>query len=355
MPESVLSKQIGPFTGGVWILVIGGGVVLAIFLRKGFGNASPQAMPIVVENVPLKGGNTTGGTGNPGSGSGGSTGDVPINRIDPDQLVPPVRVPPVVPPVAGPKPNPLPLPKPIPPPPAVKPKPTITLFTAVPAQITLGQTVLLTWATTGADAISLTRPAGMTYVSANGSTFAKPGLVGTFTYTIGARNTSGTVTKSVQVTVKGAGASPPLPSSSNVPGGYSTTCDLGMGPIPADHPADNDAAIVAWMNSYMLGADRGRGRALAWVVEGIGDAKLQSYAKFVANPLSWPYINTRRRTRGLRALTTSQFQALSAAITAQAKTGRDAFPDHFVLGLWNTYHIPYLCRNSPRNTQARLV
>lgn len=344
MAESILKKQIGPFTGGVWILVIGGGVVLAIFLKKGFGGGTPKAVPIVVENVPLKGGATYGGNTPPSVGGdtvgGGTTkppGPTPITPPTPGPTKPPAPPLPVLPPK-----------------PAVGIKPTIGLFTALPARVTVGQTVTLAWSTLYADRVQLVRPAGREIVPARGSTFAKPGIPGTLTYTLTADNKFGMAEKSVQVVVTPAPSNPPgLPPQNDVPGGYPSSC-VGVLNPPSDHPGDSDSQIVYWMDHYMLGKDRGRGRALAWAVEGQGDAKLQSYARYVSNPLTWGYINGKRRTRGLRALTKDQFGALSAALTAQARSGRDSFPDSFVLGLWHAYHTPYLCRNSPRNTQSRV-
>ena len=61
MAEDFIKKKIGPFSGGVWIIVVVGGVGLAILIKKGIGGGGgqPQNLPILVENVPLKGGRDT--------------------------------------------------------------------------------------------------------------------------------------------------------------------------------------------------------------------------------------------------------------------------------------------------------
>lgn len=51
---SFIEKQYGPFTGGVWIVVIGGGIVLAIVLRRAFaGGGQAKTEPaVVIEDLP---------------------------------------------------------------------------------------------------------------------------------------------------------------------------------------------------------------------------------------------------------------------------------------------------------------
>ncbi len=55
MAENFIAKKIGPFSGGVWIVVLGGGIGLAFLIKRGMGGGSaPAAQPILVENIPQR-------------------------------------------------------------------------------------------------------------------------------------------------------------------------------------------------------------------------------------------------------------------------------------------------------------
>jgi hypothetical protein len=59
MAENFIHKKIGPFSGGVWIVVVGGGIGLAFLIKRGMGGGSaPAQSPILVENIPQR---TSGG------------------------------------------------------------------------------------------------------------------------------------------------------------------------------------------------------------------------------------------------------------------------------------------------------
>ena len=77
-------------------------------------------------------------------------------------------------------------------------KPTISSFTASPSSITKGQSSTLSWATSGATSISIV-PGTFTSTAASGSTSLSP--TETTTYTLRAKNSAGTVTKTVKVIV----------------------------------------------------------------------------------------------------------------------------------------------------------
>lgn len=95
MAEGFIEKKIGPFSGGVWIIIVAGGIGLAIVIKKGMGGGGGEAnQPILVETVPLK-------------KSGGATSDNDPTKPD---KVPPPSIPMPLPP----KPSPLPVPQPVP-------------------------------------------------------------------------------------------------------------------------------------------------------------------------------------------------------------------------------------------------
>jgi hypothetical protein len=87
-------------------------------------------------------------------------------------------------------------------------KPTISSFKASPSSITKGQSSTLSWATSGATSISIV-PGTFTSTAASGSTSVSP--TETTVYTLRAKNSAGTVTKTVKVIV----TAPPKPMISS--------------------------------------------------------------------------------------------------------------------------------------------
>lgn len=84
MADNFLHKQIGPFSGGVWIAVIGGGIGLAILIKKGIGGGgNQQGQPILVETVPLR------------KGGGATSDNDPSIPPKQDPRVPPPQQPPI--------------------------------------------------------------------------------------------------------------------------------------------------------------------------------------------------------------------------------------------------------------------
>lgn len=85
--------------------------------------------------------------------------------------------------------------------------PVITSFAASPASINAGASSMLSWASTGADSISIT-PGTFTATSASGSLSVSP--ASTTTYSLSATNATGMVTATATVTVSAAGTGGPL-------------------------------------------------------------------------------------------------------------------------------------------------
>lgn len=84
---------------------------------------------------------------------------------------------------------------------AAQTKPSITSFTASPANITKGASSKLSWVTTGATSLAIT-PGTFTSTSASGSTTVSP--TATTTYTLTATNSAGSVTATAAVTIVAA-------------------------------------------------------------------------------------------------------------------------------------------------------
>jgi hypothetical protein len=83
-----------------------------------------------------------------------------------------------------------------------KPKPTISSFTASPANIVSGSSSTLNWTTTGATSLAIT-PGTFTSTSASGLTSVSPTV--TTTYTLTATNASGSTTSTAKVTLTASG------------------------------------------------------------------------------------------------------------------------------------------------------
>jgi len=350
MAESVLTKKIGPFSGGVWLLIIGGGVGLALILKRGFGGGTPQAMPIVVETVPLKpvatppasppiggpvGGPVGGPAGGPKAGGEKSSTKPPVKP----PTTPPTR-PPVTPPANPPIRPPITPPRPI-----IPQKPTIILFTALPATITIGQSVTLTWSIIGAKKVVLTRPAGPQDVGSTGTAIAKPGVVGKLSYKLTATNDVGATEKTVVVTVNPAGAA----DGKNIPGGFSGTCPT-TGPVPPDYAQRRGQSIAVYQD---------RRTKTGWAIFNLGYAgDIFGINIWLANPLNYAILNRVRDSRGLRALTAGEIASLKTdvAVIAGSLNGKEnKLTNVQIMSLWDKWNTPYLCTNFPRNTQVRLT
>lgn len=138
---------------------------------------------------------------------------------------------------------------------------------------------------------------------------------------------------------------PPQPPKPNpaVPGGFEVNCN-GVMPRPNDHPGTN---IGPWIRGYVNGEERGRQRAIAWSIEGIGLSKFIDIAQKVAYKENWPQINATRRTRGLKPLPEAAFHQLNYTLNQRAGLGlrkeTQILDDTFLNHLWFTYHVPYLC------------
>lgn len=276
-----LAKQYGPFNGITWIGIIGGGVVLAIVLRRSFGGVTPEAKEPTATDTDRLG--LPGTTYHPPQ-SGGS-----------DQPTPPSSLP-------------IPIPSPRPAAPA---KPVTQPVLPNPAN-------------------PHNCPPGFHWSDIAGKC------------------------------LQNAGPPPPPPPpkiptpAQDIPGGFPADC-TGVASLPPDFPGAN---VVAWIKASANPAQRS-GKALGWSVGGqetpLTPGKLQAMKIAISSEGSWPLINAQRRGRGLRALSRQTFVALRNDVINQAKTGRDAFPDTFIQHLWDTYYMPYVCRNSPASSYVRLV
>lgn len=118
---SFLEKEYGPFTGGVWVVIVVGGVGLAFFIRKSMGSGSGSdaktepLLAIETQTAPRV-------FGDVGQYGGGSSIENPPNQAPPQ--VPPTtpKTPDKPPVIIGYDPKPRPAPKPTPAPaPAVPP------------------------------------------------------------------------------------------------------------------------------------------------------------------------------------------------------------------------------------------
>jgi len=342
MPESVLTKKIGPFTGGIWLLVIGGGVGLALILRKGFGGGQAATMPIVVETVPLK--RETAPVGGPVDGPIGGPPKKPDGSV---VSRPPVPLPPVTKPLPPKPPVPLPpVTKPLPPKPPRAVRPIIITFAVTPQAITLGQSFTILWATSGSEKVVLKRPAGDQDVARSGTAIAKPGKTGQLSYTLTATNSAGSTTKTTTVTVRPSGGGA---AKKDIPGGFSGTCPT-TGPIPPDYQQRKAQGIARYQE---------RRTKTGWALFNLGyGGDINGINVWLSNPLNYAVLNRVRDTRGLRALTVDEINTMRADVAAvvQSINGKEnKLSNEQIMRLWEKWNTPFLCANSPRNTQTRVT
>lgn len=149
---------------------------------------------------------------------------------------------------------------------------------------------------------------------------------------------------------------PPVPPVS-VPGDVPTSCE-GVWGLPNGHPGPGDQAFIAWYKGYTLGERRGRWLAMNWALIG-QNSPLPTTLYFQRQ--YWPEINRTRRKRGLRALTTVEFEAFDSEIQAAFRAGggnpdvNKVLTDQVLLSLWNKYHVPYMCGAGFRAPNQRLT
>lgn len=355
---SALAKQYGPFNGITWLGVIGGGAALAYFLRKSFSGGSKAPTEQVTTDTRQALGlpgttyhqDTSGPVGDQGApisgdtktpGTGGSTAPSPTKPPSTPAPKPGLPPPPAKPPTT---------PAPVVKKPMVSGVKTPTVAQGGQAIFTGSALSLVNKVTFGGYISLAVTHSGDTQMSVTVPPTTKVGPQAVVVFYSG-----GTVTAPTIIITAKAGTAPATPApkpGNDIPGGFPADC-TGVFSPPRDHPGAN---VIAWIHSSNNPSQRA-GEALAWAVGGqttaLTPSKLQAMKSAINLTATWPLINAQRRTRGLRPLSHQMFVSLQGEITAQAKSGRDAFPDGFVQHLWDTYHMPYLCTNRPANSGSR--
>ena len=291
---SFLEKDIGPFSGGVWLLIIAGGAGLAFVIKRSMGSGGSSEtkteplLAIETQTAPRVFGDVGQYGGSGGSSDSGEAGTPLVNPPSPKPVVPPMQPEPHkgppggIPGYPGPRPR-----QPAPPP---SPTPAPAPKTPAPKPVPPPKNV----------------PA------------------------------------------------PKTPAPDNIPGGYPADCQ-GVIAFLTDYPSTS-AEMLTELHKSKNPAQRA-GMYLGWTIGGVGSApiptKLQAANTYVANRANWATINRIRRTRRLRAMTSAEFAEMSAQIAAQATSHRDAFPDTFLAAMWDRWYTPFICRNSPRRLGAK--
>src|ERR1700722_5278495 len=173
-------------------------------------------------------------------------------------------------------------------------KPTISSFTASPSSITKGQSSTLSWATSGATSISIV-PGTFTSTAASGSTSVSPTV--TTTYTLRAKNSAGTVTKTVKVTVtvppkpmiSSFKASPPRildGSSSTLSLATTNTTSITISPGGFSSSSETGSVSVSptATTTYTLTASNANGTKTAVLTVTVVTASQLKIDSFVAKP-----------------------------------------------------------------------
>lgn len=188
--------------------------------------------------------------------------------------------------------------------------PVIAAFETTSPVITSGQPVTLQWDVTGVNAVSISPDVGT--VPAGGRKEVSPGE--TTTYTLVARNVSGSVSKSVTVTVRGA---PPAITSFrvdpasiftgqsaamqwNVAGSTAVSIEPEVGAVP---PGGTRNVSPGYTTKYVLTASNGAGNSTASASLTVTPSKVPIVTTFSASPaaisagepstLSWDVIGAK--------------------------------------------------------------
>ena len=173
-------------------------------------------------------------------------------------------------------------------------KPTISSFTASPSSMTKGQSSKLSWVTSGATSISIV-PGTFTSTAASGSTSVSP--TETTVYTLRAKNSAGTVTKTLKVTVtvppkpmiSSFKASPPRildGSSSTLSWATTNTTSISISPGGFSSSSETGSINVSptATTTYTLTATNANGTKTAMLTVTVVTASQLKINSFIAKP-----------------------------------------------------------------------
>lgn len=143
---------------------------------------------------------------------------------------------------------------------------------------------------------------------------------------------------------------PPPPPTTTTPGGYPTDC---TGVVAQANAATSFQQVYNDKKKAGLGDRISRDIATQTAIQGIATMPglgLTAIAVYIQGRANWPLVNTTRRSRGLKALTSTQFAALELWLnTETARNAGKSLNDAQGQQLWETYNTPFRCANtSPR-------
>lgn len=135
------------------------------------------------------------------------------------------------------------------------------------------------------------------------------------------------------------------PSTPNVPGGFPADC-RDVQHRPSDYPGADITSLVRSKGGGIRALDI----VLEWTLLNVAPPNvplgLSRFAAWASNPLNHVFINTTRRSRGLRALTKAELERYGyqvSTLNAQHAGRDDKLSQADVQTLWNTWNVPYLC------------
>lgn len=147
---------------------------------------------------------------------------------------------------------------------------------------------------------------------------------------------------------------PPAPPTSTVPGGYPVDC---TGVVSQSNSATSFTQVYNDKRKAGLGDRISADIATQTAIQGIADMPglgLTAIAVYVQNHLNWPIMNTTRRSRGLKALTSDQFAQMELWLnTETARNKGKSLNMQQGEDLWGKFNTPFRCASgAPRGNMG---